>query len=411
MDDDQHHHGFRRPEQDIIPGLPHEIALECLLRVPFQFHSVAKSVCHDWRLLLSHPSLILRQRHRLGLSEHLLFLIQPQFSPSEENDTKYEKEEEEEVESQTRLRTDHHGPPQHGLSIYNATARKWSRIAIKDESGSPITVPMFCQCVVLPESGKVLLIGGWDPATLEPVPDVYVIDLVSGRWRKGARMLAARSFFACAAASGGSAVYVAGGHDGLKNALRSAEVYDVGKDEWRAMPAMAEERDECQGVAWREEGEFSSRFWVISGYGTDSQGQFRADAECYDPETGIWTRFEALWPFPRTSPRTTAASASSGGGRQWWWLDGEAREMRGFDWDEQSWKTATKTSLLNEAEGSWVLVSCGGDRMFAMGSGGGGGDGAVMIESDGKGGWGHPQPIHIACGLFGLPFSAGSLFI
>ena len=37
-------------------------------------------------------------------------------------------------------------------------------------------------------------------------------------------------------------VYVAGGHDGEKNALKSALVYDVAKDEWAPLPDMARER-------------------------------------------------------------------------------------------------------------------------------------------------------------------------
>jgi hypothetical protein len=69
-------------------------------------------------------------------------------------------------------------------------------------------------------------------------------------------------------ASDESMVFVAGGHDNQKNALQAAEVYDANADEWRTLPAMAEERDECQGISWEED----SRFWVVSGYSTDSQG-------------------------------------------------------------------------------------------------------------------------------------------
>ena len=41
-----------------------------------------------------------------------------------------------------------------------------------------------------------------------------------------------RSFFGCATSYSGRMVYVAGGHDGEKKALRSALVYDVAKNEW-----------------------------------------------------------------------------------------------------------------------------------------------------------------------------------
>lgn len=97
-----------------------------------------------------------------------------------------------------------------------------------------------------------------------------------------------RSFFACAAI--GSLLYVAGGHDNQKNALKTAEVYDPITDEWRHLPPMLEERDECQGIAIR------GKFLVISGYNTDNQGIFRRGGECYDPVNRTWEKEDdSLW--------------------------------------------------------------------------------------------------------------------
>ncbi|KAK3030884.1 hypothetical protein RJ639_037234 [Escallonia herrerae] len=61
--------------QQLIPGLPDDIGLECLSRVPFQFHFHMKFVCHRWHSLISHPS-FLSERHRTAHAELLLCLVQ-----------------------------------------------------------------------------------------------------------------------------------------------------------------------------------------------------------------------------------------------------------------------------------------------------------------------------------------------
>ncbi|GAB4825664.1 hypothetical protein Ancab_008537 [Ancistrocladus abbreviatus] len=388
----------------LIPGLPNEISLECLLRVPHEFHSTLRSVCHGWRILLSSPYFY-RERSRLATAEHLLCLIQPLPTPPPSLSLPPVSEK---TSEKTQLRS-LHGPPHYGLSIYNTTLQKWHRIEMMS-----FVIPMFCQCVALPDSGKVLLIGGWDPATLEPVADVLIIDLVSGFWRKGAAMTVARSFFACTAV-GDSRVYVAGGHDGQKNALKSAEVYDVVADEWRALPDMGEERDECQGLCLEE-----GKFWVFSGYGTENQGRFRSDGERFDPESGNWSKIEGVWPFSNTSPRTTIATvASATDYPQWWWLAGGEQggtvEVREFDWEERRWKTRHTILPPNGIIGSSLFAAdggrCGGggDGIFMMGNSGGdgGGGGALMVERDGK----VCKHIQTPFRFSGLPFSGSSLVI
>lgn len=225
---------------------------------------------------------------------------------------------------------------------------------------------MFAQCVAVPAAGKVVVLGGWDPVTLEPVSRVLVIDLTKGIWKEGSSMPVARSFFACSSATGTSSIYVAGGHDGRKNALRSAAVYDVVLDQWRVLPEMSEERDECHGLTFDND---SSKFWVISGYGTENQGIFRPDCEVFDPETESWTRIEGVWPYPSAAPRTTAG----GGGRRWLFV-GEGGEVREFDWEEKRWNGANSGRVPKTISGSSsnLLVNVGeeGDeieRIFVIG--------------------------------------------
>ncbi|KAK9288019.1 hypothetical protein L1049_016464 [Liquidambar formosana] len=364
---------IRQRVEDVIPGLPDDIALECLVRVPYRFHSTMKWVCRGWRTLIAHPSFY-HERRRLRTAEHLVCLVQALPSPlpppppppprdSTTDDcinnitinTAKEVEEElhhhhhhhplyggqDDAEDERQL---HCPPPLYGLSIYNASRHTWHRMMPNCGFGSS-GIPMFCHCVALPSCGKLLLLGGWDPTSLEALPDVYVLDFIGGGFRRAASMSVGRSFFACAAV-GPSTVYVGGGHDNQKNALRSAEVYDADADEWRTLPAMAVERDECQGLCW--EGDPDGRFWVVSGYSTESQGRFRSDAECYDPATGCWSRVDGVWPFPSMSPRGTTASSV---GYEWWWflggeqqqqniINGDALQIRGENNDE--WRSKEK---------------------------------------------------------------------
>ncbi|KAJ9173914.1 hypothetical protein P3X46_017001 [Hevea brasiliensis] len=424
---------YKEEELQLIPGLPDEIAMECLVRVPYQFHSNMKSVCHTWQNSISHPYFY-QQRRKSGTSEHLVCLVQP-LPQSDSIDllttatatAAVTNKEDKQIQS----------PPQFALSIYNATHDIWQRT--RPQGG----IPMFCQCLALPSSRKVLLLGGWDPTTLEPVPDVYILDLtgVGGcRWRRGASMSVSRSFFACALV-GPSKVFVAGGHDGQKNALRSAEVYDVDKNEWIKLPDMIEERDEGQGLAW----EGDSRFWVVSGYGTDSQGQFRFDAECYDPDTGSWSKVDGVWPFSNTSPRGATATVSINRNQnQWWWflggeqhqlqqqrrIGGEVKENENMRWEIVNsillpdCITGTNPCMISLGEGAQEIKRndkvINKHRVFAMSGSGRRSpssciecdcQGAFILERDCNNGstkWDH---IHTPSGFSGFPFSACYLTI
>ncbi|KAF5452828.1 hypothetical protein F2P56_027791 [Juglans regia] len=439
-------HDQQQQQEQLIPGLPDVIAMDCLVRVPHQFHSTMTLVCQSWRRLLMHPSFY-QERSRSGMAEHMVFLIQPVpclSPPKTEFSVSNNREDEVDAKISSPLLT------QYGLSIYNATNQTWRRMMMRQPGGGYIGIPMFCQCVALPASGKLLLLGGWDPNTLEPVPDVYVLDLIGcSRWRRAAPMSVARSFFACGIV-GQSTVYVAGGHDNLKNALRSAEVYDADADKWRTLPPMAEERDECQGLSW----EGDSRFWVVSGYSTDSQGRFRSDAECYDPVTGSWSRIDGVWPYSSLSPRGLTANVTitnenntSGHQYQWWWFLGSQQQPQDNvgvkdqtdNCNNLIWKVVNSVQLPSEINGTTsvlcVINALGltqdqcfmnsrnqqRQRIFFMSSGGAGGRGTSSssltcgeCKREGEGAyilttkWNHICTSHA---FSGFPHSASCLVI
>lgn len=247
-------------DQGLIPGLPEELAIECISRIPHSFLSKIRPVSKKWCDLISGP-LLYSHRLRINASERLFFLIQADpVTPSGE------------CKEPIAVKK-----PAYSLNLFNSTLAAWHKVLN--------SVPVFTQSVVV--GTDLVLLGGWDPETLDPIREVRILDLRTMIWREGKPMTTARSFFACAEASG--RVFVAGGHDAQKNALRSAEVYDVAGDCWKCLPEMKEERDECKGLS------LNGKFCVVSGYGTENQGRFCNSAEYYDEVSNQWIVLEDVW--------------------------------------------------------------------------------------------------------------------
>ncbi|KAH7443759.1 hypothetical protein KP509_02G049800 [Ceratopteris richardii] len=249
---------------ELIPHLPFDIAIDCLLRVPLYHHPALALVCRSWRALVSSSS-FLQARLDSAYADHYAGLIQAVQCCQSASSTKI---------------------PIYAVSLYNPQS-SWSRLpSIPD---FPSGLPLFCQCAAV--SGKLVIMGGWDPASWGVLRSVHVYDMVSAQWRRGSPMPSSRSFFTCVAIPGGRrCIAVAGGHDDAKNALRRVDVYDVDYDQWREMPDLNEERDECKAVV------MDGKLTIVSGYPTESQGQFGSSGEVYDEDKSTWKIVDKMWP-------------------------------------------------------------------------------------------------------------------
>ncbi|KAI3743298.1 hypothetical protein L1987_61004 [Smallanthus sonchifolius] len=272
---------------DLIPGLPDEIALECLTRLHYEAHGVAADVCRRWRHLLQDKEFYYhRKKH--GFTRKAACLVQSlpvHFEPGRSN-----------------AKTEN--PLKYGLSVFDPITGIWGKIDPVPKY--PDGLPLFCQ--VASSEGKLIVMGGWDPTSWEPLRDVFVYEFTTRKWTQRVDMPSTQSFFAARAFDG--YVYIAGGHDESKNALRSAWVYDIAADEWTELTQMSEERDECEGVI------VGSEFWVVSGYDTDSQGRFKNSAEVLDIKTGLWRHVEEAWGVSRC-PRSWLAVGQNGNLTSW----------------------------------------------------------------------------------------------
>ncbi|TYG54036.1 hypothetical protein ES288_D09G157100v1 [Gossypium darwinii] len=236
---------------ELIPGLPEEIGLDCLIRFHYSTYRVAARVCRRWQQLLQSRELHYL-RKQAGYTRKAACLVQLL------NNT-----------------TDSAG--------FDPVSGIWDRIDPVPKY--PYGLPLFCQ--IASSEGKLVVMGGWDPSSYDPVRDVFIYDFTTQRWGQGKQMPETRSFFAPGGFEG--RIIVAGGHDENKNALSTAWEYDVDRDEWTELARMSQERDECQGMV------IGSEFWVVSGYRTDNQGGFEGSAELMDLRTGEWRRSEEAW--------------------------------------------------------------------------------------------------------------------
>ncbi|KAK4788912.1 hypothetical protein SAY86_020231 [Trapa natans] len=281
---------------ELIGGLPEDLGLECLTRLSYTAHGVASRVCRRWCHLLQSRDFYCH-RQRSGFTRKVACLVQALPSQASPDGRKY-------------------GGgvvPTYKITVFDPVDGSWDRI---DPGPYPNGLPLFCQLASC--DGKLVVMGGWDPVSYDPLTDVYVYDFTSCRWEKRAPMPARCSFFAAAGSSIDGRVYVAGGHDEGKNALRSAWAYDVRRDAWAELTPMGQARDECEGLVIGRE------FWVVSGYATERQGEFEGSAEVYDVDSGVWRRVDGAWERSQC-PRSCVGAGKKGGIVSWAEVDPKVR--------------------------------------------------------------------------------------
>ncbi|KAJ0639404.1 putative F-box domain, kelch-type beta propeller, F-box-like domain superfamily [Helianthus annuus] len=243
---------------DRFQDLPHDIALQCFIRVPFnQFHTI-RSVCKAWKAEVHLPEL-LRLRNSTGKAQSHVVLSQAKINPAGK-----------------RKCLD---VPVYRLVVFEPETGSWSEMPCLPEFENGL--PLFCGMVAV--GSDLVVMGGYGPGTWDCLNSVFIFDFLSSKWRRGADMPGGpRSFFGCAA-DGQRTVFVAGGHDLEKNALKSVWTYDVAKDNWTQLPDMTKERDECECLFYR------GKFHVINGYPTNMQGQFHQSIEVFDMLARKWS--------------------------------------------------------------------------------------------------------------------------
>lgn len=320
---------------NLIPGIPDEIAQECLIRIPYDSFPSVRHVCRQWKQEVeSNPFHSLRKASGMAQTVVIGAQSEPSLIPaSEQNDPK----------SYTAS-----GTISYHLSLFHPDTGKWARLPMIP--GLPIGIPLFCQLATV--GRKLVMLGGWKPDTWAASDWVFVYDFMTGAWRGGTPIPGPRrSFFACAASE--NLVFVAGGHDDDKNALKSAMAYDVSSDSWIPLPDMLVEKDEPKGVF------MDGKFLVAGGYVTAEQGRFRRSAEMFDSVSWTWGPVEENW-LDEDAKATHSCMALNG--RVYKMKEGRYVAVREGD----TWRVAGEVP--EDARVSTRLADAGNRRLAVVGT-------------------------------------------
>ncbi|KAK1291332.1 F-box/kelch-repeat protein [Acorus calamus] len=208
--------------QAIIPGLPDDLAIQCLARISHGYHGVLECVSKRWRDVM-RSSVYSHIKAANGWSGYWWFVL---------------------TERQ------HDGQ----WNAYDPEANNWHHLP-RFHTDEPPGDHLGFSCVTVCK--KFLVIGGFYESPLSPIfpelktsvmDDVWLFDPFEKQWSRRASMKMPRSEFACVVTSG--KVHVAGGYNSSEpGGITNAEVYDPVTDRWEDLPPMPFPQMECSGVS------------------------------------------------------------------------------------------------------------------------------------------------------------------
>ncbi|URD73037.1 Kelch motif [Musa troglodytarum] len=230
-----------RTQAPLLPGLPDDLAIACLIRVPRVEHLNLRLVCKRWNRLLS-GNYYYSLRKRLGMAEEWVYVLK-------------------------RARD--------GKISWNAFDPNHQLWRPLPPVPADYSEALGFGCAVL--SGCYLyLFGGKDPSK-GSMRRVVFYNARTNKWHRAPDMLRKRHFFGSCVVN--NCLYVAGGEcEGNQRTLRSAEVYDPNKNRWTSIAEMSTGMVPLIGVVY--EGK-----WFLKGL--DSHGQ--DVREVYAPTTNTWS--------------------------------------------------------------------------------------------------------------------------
>ncbi|KAG2242345.1 hypothetical protein Bca52824_095813 [Brassica carinata] len=230
-----------RIQPPLLPGLPDDLAVACLIRVPRADHRKLRLVCKRWYRLAS-GNFFYSERKLLGMSEEWVYVFKR--------------------DRDGKISWNAFDPVSQYPQPLPPVPREYSEA-------------VGFGCAVL--SGcHLYLFGGKDPLR-GSMRRVVFYNARTNKWHRAPDMLRKRHFFGCCVIN--NCLYVAGGEcEGIQRTLRSAEVYDPNKNRWSFVADMSTAMVPLIGVVYDKK-------WFLKGLGSHQQVM----SEAYDPETNSWS--------------------------------------------------------------------------------------------------------------------------
>eukprot|EP00250_Pteridium_aquilinum_P007693 c17363_g1_i1 orf=98-1156(-) len=186
----------------LLPGLPDDLAIHCLLRVPRLHHGLLRCVCRRWRCLVSSHSFF-DLRLKQNLSQEWLYVM---------------------------LRT---------------TKGEYQWFSFVDDTRLWLPLPPLPQRIIgaacAVAAGKLYMIGGSQGE--RACRSVWAFNPRINQWESAASMKVAREFAAVGVIAG--QIYVLGGclpGSSINGAASWAEVYDPCTNQWNSIPSPPDKR-------------------------------------------------------------------------------------------------------------------------------------------------------------------------
>lgn len=155
-------------------------------------------------------------------------------------------------------------------SLYTSSTNLWTYAA-------PLAMPRYDHTATKLGSGKVLVVGGWNPIAGGPVSQVELFDPMVNTWTTVDPLQTARSDHTATLLPNGKVLVVGGTGNA---AIASAEVFDPATNTWTAASPLAAGRAGHTATLLR-----TGHVLVAGGKAMDG---FNPVTELYDPATDTW---------------------------------------------------------------------------------------------------------------------------
>ncbi|XP_039140768.1 F-box/kelch-repeat protein At1g30090 isoform X2 [Dioscorea cayenensis subsp. rotundata] len=308
--------------QPFIPGLPDDLALNCLLRLPVSTHQKFRVVCRRWHDLLRTKDRFFTERKLVGICSAWMFVFA--------------------FNRFTRKIQWH---------VLDLTHFSWHTIPIMP--GCKHAGPNGFGCIAIPQDGILIVCGSMMSDLGCPLHVVLKYEMQKNRWTVMRQMLVPRSFFASGVIDG--KVYVAGGYSTDQFELNSAEVLNPADGKWQQITSMG------MNMAMYDSAALDERLFVTEGWAWPFL--FSPRGQVYDPKTNAWESMTV-------------------GMREGWTglsvvLDGhlfvisehEDMRVKVYDMKTDSWDIVEGSPLPKRMISKPLSVSSYGSRLFVVGQG------------------------------------------